>query len=280
MPAHLQAYAEDYVSQSFSQPRAPTGAADSLGPRPPVPDARRLDHSLGFGQQFTTDIGQVNPQAEQPNPAVNQPGYQQQPEQQQPPDPTGGTYDFIMNNEGKGKIKASLPRLNPRLNKIMLGVAGLFIIIILLSVVSSSGGKANSVQLLSVAQDQAEILHLVVGASQQPDISTSNQNFVATTDLVVSSSNNSLLTYLQKDGYKFSQQQLNFRISKTIDSEISTAETAGTFNQTFASIISSQLSSYMNDLNKAYNVTSGTHGKALLVSDYKQVKLLIKELNS
>jgi hypothetical protein len=266
---------------------------------PPVPDSLRRGHSMPFGEQHTVEINTL-PLASQtmfqsssgrPQVPTNLTGPQlaQQPQplaqpQVQPNQPYQQPYDFIFDPSNQPKSNSrrgpSLPGLSPRLGRIAFVIVGFLLLIIIFSVIKSSlGGSSNLPQLVAVAQDQTEILHLANETNQQSGLTASDQNLVATLNSSVTSSYGQLQAYIVANGHKVNPKEFQLKISGADDKELSSAETAGTYDQAFAQVMSGQLNVYIRDLSTAYNVTKGPKGRALLSSDYKQAQLIEKKFS-
>lgn len=248
------------------QPVAPTPPQpEALPSRPPIPDPRRLGHSMPVGEQFRTDIGD-------PSSPVNSAPAGHHP-----------SYDFIM-SPGQEKRSGQLPKLpgtGTLVGRLAVAFGALLVLIIGYAIISSAlAGPSNVAALEAVGQDQTEMIHISNNATQEPDISTPNLNFASTLNLVLGSSNSQLVAYLGNNGHKIGQSQLNLKISTSTDQSLSSAESIGTFNQAYSQTIATQMRGYMNDLSTAYNLTKGLKGRALLVSQYRQAKLLDTALGS
>ena len=288
MPAHLKPYAGAYMQQRIVQPGSASSTPSSIAPHPPSPDLLRRDHSAP-AQQYTVEPNTLPVaakslfEAKQTPPSstpVAQPN--------QPPVSSPGPYDpgyaFIMNPSQPPKRRVALPSvpgLGPLATKVLIGLAGLVLVLIIFSVTKSAlSGSGNVPALTAVAQDQQELAHLSTNAALQTDISTTNQTFAATASLSLASAEAQLISYLSLNGHKLAAKQLSLKVSVSTDSSLTAAESTGNFNQTFVSIMQSKLGTYMSDLNTAYKLTKGAKGRALLVSDYKQAQLLLSQLSA
>jgi hypothetical protein len=274
------------------QPNQPVVQPSRPDAMPPVPNSLRRDHNMPFGEQHSVELSGL-PVASQ-GMFQSPSGRPQMPQQlngvpgPQPPVPNqpaqpNQPYDFIFNpaqQAPKQKSLPSLPGLGPRLGRVALITVGLIVLLIIFSIIKSSlGGSGNLPALESVGQDETEILHITSEASQQQNLTASDQDLIATTSLVLTSSDRSLITYLKDNGHKVNAKIFQLKISSTVDSQLASAATAGTYDQVFDQVINDQLSQYQKDLNTAYNLTKGLKGRALLSSDYKQSTLLRQQLN-
>jgi hypothetical protein len=225
------------------------------------------------------------------------PDYPQQPglPPQQPPQPpvqgpytqpAPAPYDFIINPESPVARRSTLPGLPPAnslLLRVIYGVVGLIILLILFSVIKGLiVGKPKLDSFVSIAQDQQELIHLATNAAataQQQSLSTGNQNVAATLELTITSNQAQITKYLSTNHLKVNTKTLSLKQNTTVDTELTNAQSAGTYNQAFQQVIESQLSSYSTDLKLAYS-SAGINGRALLSSDYKQAQLLYTEASS
>ena len=145
------------------------------------------------------------------------------------------------------------------------------------------GSSFKSAPFVSVIQEQQELIHLATNAEQatstQTTLTAAYQNFVATTDLTVTSAQTQVLQYLLINHQKIKSIDLDAKVSSGLDAELTTSAANGTYTSTLDQIMSTQLSTYQAILQAAYSATSGAKGHALLKSDFDQASLLIKELN-
>ncbi len=206
------------------------------------------------------------------------PAAPQQPNQPQSPD--SPAYDFIV-NPNKAKVKQPLLGNTSLPIKIGLVAGGLLVLFIIFTVLKGLvGGSSNLAPYVGVAQDQQELIHLVTAAGEQKDLSTTNQNFAATANLSLKTSQSEVLKYLRKNGQKVTVKQLALKISASTDSQLQAAAEATTYNQTFQDIMKTKLAAYSRDLQQAYNQSKGAKGKALLSDQFDQADLLQTQLKS
>jgi hypothetical protein len=158
------------------------------------------------------------------------------------------------------------------------GLLAFFVIILILRALVGGGGDAAS--LIVVAQDQQELIHLVQNAGQEKSLSAGNENFAATVQLAVGSSQSQIIEFLQNGGKKLNEKQLNLKVDQTTDDRLAAASSAGTYNTTFDEIMKSELDQYAQDLQKAYQLNKGPNGRALLTDCYNQIKLMTIQLES
>lgn len=163
-------------------------------------------------------------------------------------------------------------------------LGGLLVLLIIFSVVKGQIAKSNLTPYVGIAQDQQAIIHVVAATNQQvgqqTNLSADSQNFAATTQYSLISSRDAMARYLANNGRKISNKIINAKVSTADDSQLAGAATAGTYDQTFQTVMKNKLTGYLNDLKQAYQQTSGKHGHALLNDDYDQAKLLLTQLNA
>lgn len=191
-------------------------------------------------------------------------------------------YDFIINPEKPPTKRTLLPGGNSLLMRVVVVAAGFIILIVAFNVIKALvSGPSNLPSMVTVAQDQQELIHIATAANQQQsNLSISNKNFVATAQISLTSAQSQLLTYLKTNGKKVSPKILNLKISTTTDAQLAASQTAATYDQTLHDIMKTKLTSYKNDLRHSYQLTKGKKGRALLSSDYDQAQLLLVQLDS
>lgn len=202
-----------------------------------------------------------------------------------PPDP-GQAYDFITDPPAAPKqpLLSRLPGSGSMATRVAL-IAIIFIIFIIIIAVfkniSGKAAKADAAVLITVVQDQQEILHIaneINGA--QNKLSANSQNFTATLGLSISTSQSKLLGYLTAGGQKIQTKALSLKISTATDNQLIAADTAGTLEQAYRQVMQTQLSTYGKDLQKAYAQDKGPKARAILNESYQQAQLLSTQLNS
>lgn len=205
----------------------------------------------------------------------------------QPAQPTQPSqpYDFITNPPTlpRQSLLSRLPSGGSLVVRLVLGVVAFIVLIILISVVkgiTSQSGKTDAAVLLSVAQDQQEMLHIVNESITQASLSNSSRNFSATLQLSIGSSQVQIIQYLTNGGEKISPQALQPKISAATDNQLNDALTADNFDPAFRQVMQSQLNSYGQDLKKAYKQDTGPKARAILNDSYQQAQLLATQLNS
>ncbi|HEX4774533.1 MAG TPA: hypothetical protein VH234_03370 [Candidatus Saccharimonadales bacterium] len=220
----------------------------------------------------------VQPPVQQPGqsyppPLPNQPGAEQ------PPHPN---YDFIVNPPAAPK-KPLAPLLSGSTSTIKragIFVIGLLVLIIIVAVFKNLlAGHPKLDSMVTVAQDQQELIHIATNANQQQNLAGADQNLMATVQLSVNSAQSQIMTYFSSNNFKVTAKTLNLGVKGSIDQQLTNAATAGTYDQTLQDVMKSQLNSYLGNLQQAYNHITGSKGRALLKSDYHQAQLLQNELN-
>jgi hypothetical protein len=203
--------------------------------------------------------------------------YQPQP---QPVQPVTNPYDFIVN-------PSKPPKNNPiangsMLSRILVVGGGLVILLILFVVVKSllGGADAGTKNMIGVVQRQQEIVRITSTAGDKPGISSDNKNFVVTTKLSVSSAESDLKKYLASQGTKLKPKELALKKSAATDEQLKAADAASTYDPTLQQVMKTQLTLYEQDLQRAYQKTTGANGRALLKKQYADAGLLLKQLQS
>lgn len=282
MPNQLKEYINPYMQQKV----VPQHLASMPGGQP-THFAPNLP-----SQSYETAVQTLQPFKEQ---ARGEPPPQQVSPQLQSPQPDAqpqaadhqGIYEFITNSTATEKPAPMLTSLlsgkSLRLRIVILG-GGLVGLLIIFSILKGLlAGNFNSQPFLAVLQDQQELIHLSSEANKsqtgQAALPASYQGFIATTQLTVTSVQSQLITYLALNKKQVSPQQLNLKISSAKDTQLTGASASGDYVATFQQIMSSQLNTYTTDLHSAYAQISGKKGRAELNDDYKQARLLIKQLN-
>lgn len=312
VPAHMKEYVGAYVQQNVvfpaaggPQPKAPMSAPhmprSTAGARQPIPQIpRQPGYSRPLNSPSTVELIKSAQQTTNPPPLVPLP-----PADQTPPSPPQPTpiypeaptpassdpvypYDFIMNPDQPATPKKSLlPGSGDSGTKgivlrVGLVAGGLVVLLIIFSVVRGllTGGGSQP-HLITVVQDQQELVQLTTKATQQQGISTTNSNFAATASLSLSSAQSDMIQYLSVTGVKkIEPKALNLKVSAKTDKQLTDAAVASTYNETFHGLMKTKLETYQRDLQQAYNKTSGPNGRKLLSAQFDQAELLLVQLES
>jgi len=190
-----------------------------------------------------------------------------------------------MSPQSSPKQPFKLPGLGSG-NSIMLRIgvaaAGLIVLLIVFAIIKSLIFKGPDLaSYVTIAQDQQELLHLAgdaLSSQQQSALSEGSQNLSATIQAALASNQTQIITYLATNHQKINAKTLNLKVSTILDTQLTTAQSAGIYDPTFQGIMQAQLKAYMNDLQRTYQASNGKKGRALLSSDYKQASLLLNQL--
>jgi hypothetical protein len=212
--------------------------------------------------------------------------YQQPP--QYPPQPapapggnTGqGDYDFILNPDKPPKKSGLSFGGSPKVGRIILILGGLFVAVIIIAVIMSATKNSgfDKPTMLAVAQDQTEILRLVDYGTKNAQSQTLT-NFNATAAASIKSDRAAYLVYVATNGLKPKATDLDLKHDATVDTQLTSAISASTFDATYKSLMDKELSEYQADLSAAYKKV-GPKGQAVLKSQFNNAKLLRVQLDS
>lgn len=273
LPPHMKQYAGAYMQQNVIRPGmvvpSIAGTPDSAGgaepARPPAPGSPVSLPNM----PTASPVAQTPGAAQAPN--------VQTPAPDQPPPSRDSSYSFITNPAPppRKSVMEMLPGGGSLVGRLALvgGVLFVFIILVVIARSLTSGGGGNVAELNNVLQDQQEIVHLAANTTNINDITTANKNFSATIRLSVGSSQTQLMQYMANNHYKVNVKLLGLKVSSSIDDQLTAAEAATTYNQTFQQIMNSKLDAYANDLQAAYQVNKGKKGRAILNDSFNQIKL-------
>lgn len=283
MPEHLKKYVGPYMQQQvmhqgMNQPGAGPQATPGFTPHAPTAHLPRPDflHSEAVAEQPQVEV--MGAIVTDPQPATAEP----MPTSTYPPG-----YEFIAEPKKPSSKLWQLPAGggNSLPKRAALLAGGLLVLVILFIIAKNLiAGSPSYLPFATVVQDQQELIHLSGGGTSTNSqslqaLSTADQNLAATTNVSVNSAQASLIAYLANNKYKLGKTQLNLKISASLDSQLTSAQASGDYDQTFQQIMQTQLNNYANDLQQALK-TAGPKGKALLNSDINQQQLLDKQLTA
>lgn len=215
-----------------------------------------------------------------PTPNVVVPPNAPQPQQNiQTPQQPAADYDFIVHPQERPKPK---PFSNTKLPvKIAIIGGGILFLLIVFNIFRGIiAGPPIGEKFLSVAQDQQQILTIATVASDQQGLSTINSNSVITTKLGITTDQANTLEYMAKTGKKVKPEVLTKTLNSNLTAQLEASAAAGTFNETYKTVMTQQLNAYMNNMAQLYKQIDGKNGRALLDENYKAAKLLLQQLEA
>jgi predicted outer membrane protein len=189
-------------------------------------------------------------------------------------------YDFIM-NPGTPPRKSMFGGGSSLAMRVLMVVGGVFVLMIiaavLLQVIGGGGAKFNKGAMLSVVQDQAEIVRLG-DRGVKDSTSQAIKNFAITTSLSIKTEQAVLLKYLAENGYKPNDKTLVFKQSAATDTQLDEAKSSSTFDTAYAGIMKQSLEAYKQDLTTAYNSAKSDSTKSVLKVRYSAADTLLVQL--
>lgn len=267
LPANMKQYAGAYMQQQVVQPGLEKANFIAGSPPGPNPEAA----AAPAAQVFQPGPPPSGPQENYTPNAV--------PDQNRtaPDQP----YNFITNPEPPARqpLMSRFPGGNSIIARVGLVGGGLLVLFIIFSILRGLlGGSPTLTSFITIAQDQQELIHLATNANLQQDLSTSNKNLAATMQLSLSSSQANLIKYFVANHKKINDKQLNLKVSKATDDQLTAAAAATTYNQTFQEIVQTKLTAYSKDLQQTYKQAKSKKGRALLKDGYNQAQLFQVQL--
>jgi hypothetical protein len=169
---------------------------------------------------------------------------------------------------------------SPKMRLLLAAAGGLMLLIIAVVFISilSSTSSGDTTTLVAIAQQQTELARI----SQQPAMRAtkhSTENFAATAQLSLSSERQILLSFLQKNGVKPDKKTLSGTQNTRTDTALQTAQTNGTYDTAYVSIMQSGLNSYEQKLRQTFANAKSASEKQLLSNAYTHAQLLVEQSN-
>lgn len=201
----------------------------------------------------------------------------QQPQQPQQP----ANYDFIMNPEQTPK-RSPFSGNNSMAMRLLVVAGALFILMIVAFIVmrlmGAGGADFDKKAMLSVAQDQTEIVRLADRGLEEAS-AQSTKNLSITVKLGVQSEQNKLLEYLASAGYTPKPKDLALKHNAQTDTQLDQAKSSSTFDTAFTGVIKQSLETYKADLTAAYNSAKDAQAKSQLQERYKVADTLLAQFS-
>ncbi len=155
-------------------------------------------------------------------------------------------------------------------------MAVLFVVgMILFSILSSSGGGPKE-DLLSLEQQQVELIRVADIALQkanQPDA----KNFAATAKYTIISQQGQIQAIAKKSGVKASPKELQAGKDTKTDSALTAADQSNQFDQTFTVIYKTQLLNYRRALAKVRSELGNKKSRDTLKTYDEQIAVLVPD---
>lgn len=183
-------------------------------------------------------------------------------------------YDFIL-NAGQGPQRGGPSKAKRILIVAVLGMLLLTIGIVVMGLLSSAG-KEGRQTLLSIAQQQEELVR-VADMGTQKARSPIAQNLAITTKLSIASAQKDLLDYMRAQGIKTGPKELALGKNSKTDDELTAAEQNNRYDEALTATLQKQLNAYQNSLRKAHSEAAGKSGKELLSTAYNHAGLLLNK---
>lgn len=164
--------------------------------------------------------------------------------------------------------------------RILVVLGGISILIILFIIFMNliSGGNGDTTTLTSIAQQQNEISR-VASIGIQSGTSQSTKNFAVSAQLGLATDEQELVNYVAKHGKKLSPKALGATENPKTDAALTAASAASNFDETFSSVMDSELKSYSQSLKQAFTKTKSASERQLLRDEYSNAQLLLQQLN-
>lgn len=192
--------------------------------------------------------------------------------QPQNPDPN---FDFMLKDNQASKKRLPLPSLNlPKPAKIILiAIVGLFVLIIIISLLSGRGNISFK-DIPGVMARAQETLRVTAVAQQLNFQDPQTATLAATVTDSLSSDKTQLAKYLSNNHVSVSGSQLAADKNSATDLSLQSAAQNNSLDSTYVSYLKDDLAHYETDLQNAYKI-AGPNGKALLNNAFDTAKTLL-----
>lgn len=202
------------------------------------------------------------------------------PDQSPAPKPENN-YDFILNPKQPQK-RGLFGKLNgdPFITKIAFIVGGAVILMVVLALVVNFffGSKSNTDSIVSVAQNEQEIVRL--SALGKDASSQQIKNAAINTAVSIKSQQNEWLAFLNKHNREVKLDELNFEKDDSTDKRLKNAEQTSTFDVTYSTVMRSMLETYATSLKTVYDASSNQQERSILNDHYNEAQLLLEQWSS
>lgn len=191
--------------------------------------------------------------------------------------PEQNPYDFILNTNEQPKPKL-FNTGGSKKNRIIL-IAGLFSLVFIAFILISSflGGADKNLQtkLLTIAQEQTEIIRVADLSKNEKTVRDQNTLvFAYNTSISLNTSSQQVTKILSKNK-KVDQKQLALKKDTKTDELLKNAALNNTYDETFKDILKKQLTTYQTNLKDAYSSAKDPADKAVLKNAYDTATILL-----
>jgi hypothetical protein len=191
-------------------------------------------------------------------------------------------YDFIVNQDANNKHTATYSkRNNTSTAKRVIFVLGGGTILILIAVIFysflGSANKGSAQTLLSLAQQQHEIIRVAGLGLVEPTATPDTKNLAITTQLSMQSSQTAILKLIRGKSVKSLTKSLGIKKNPQTDAQLTLAAQNGVYNKTFVQILDTELGTYSNSLQAVFLSTKSASQKQVLQNSFNGVSLLLND---
>lgn len=189
-------------------------------------------------------------------------------------------YEFIVNPNTPKRGRALLGGSNSFLMRIGLLVGGAVVLMIIAAIVISAlAPKGSTPGLTAIAQRQQEIIRVATAAATQAT-GQDTKNFIANTELSVTTSQQQVISYLGSHGTKLGTKQLALDQNAQADTLLTNAATANNYDSAVVQNLTGQLQTYKELLQTTFNQTSSKAAKQLVQNAFTSADKLLAQAKS
>ncbi len=164
------------------------------------------------------------------------------------------------------------------MRKVIVVLGGILLLIVAFMLVSSllgGGDKSQQQKLLTVAQDQTELIRVAQLAKEERSIrDTKTLVFANNTELSLITSKQQVMRMLSKKK-KVNEKLLVLKKDAKTDTALKSAAQNNNFDKVFTDILKKELTAYKADLNVAIEATSNKTDKKQLTASLEGATLLL-----
>lgn len=188
-------------------------------------------------------------------------------------------YDFIMNPERRPK-KPSLfggGGGNKTTKLVLIGAVGVVLLLVGVVLISflDSATKSKSQSLLSIAQQQQEIIRVADLGLVEGTASPDSKNIAITTKISLQSNQQELMALIAKSGQKDAAASLGFKKDDKTDAQLTASKQNGLYDKTFKQIFKREIDEYGASLKEVYEGSKSDTEKQLLQKSYNGISLIL-----
>lgn len=183
-------------------------------------------------------------------------------------------YEFIMNANNPPNVQGG----GSLTKRIIIAVASLSVLVVVGGLIYSALLPKDSAKELyiALAKEQTELVRIATTGTTASSERVKGASL--NMQLSIGTNQSKLTQYMNSKNIVVEPEEMAMARDSKNDKLLADAKTTNTFDTTLATLLESELKTYMNNLNTAYTVSQNTEAKEILITSYRSAELLQKQI--